>query len=321
MGPNRISSVRTLLFSVGVLANGARKVLLSYGFTIENNPDDSVMLKLNPPLDSVREAIRREQIDLKDDNGIYYLMAGCPTPPTGLLQLFRIMVANEWELEMLRNYPKRSIMGRNELAAKTQILRSLSVKYKNHLILGQAAGEDETKEPTFKHYATIFRKGQIEILESAISRLQTEVAELCSLYKLYTIDNLTQPFRRFRWAIETCFGDSGDQVESGMDQVVYMLAICNILLEHQAGNDLFFELIGMLLKHYPIGVEGDEEEEVRIRGLFEDVIPAAAGVAPKVFGDKRWSVDLLRWGARVYQEEVIKVFKDGGEKDFLICAS
>ena len=319
MGPNQINSVRVWLFSVGIPANNARKVFLSYGFIIENNPDDSVMLKLNPSLDPVREAIRREQIDLEND-GIYYLTAGCPTPPTSLLQLFRIIVANKWELEMLRNYPKRSIIGRNELAAKTQILRSLNAKCKNHLILGTAAGEAETKEPTFKRYATIFRKGQIGILEAAISRLETEIAELCSLYELYTIDSLTLPFRKFRWAIEKCFGDSGNQVESGMDQVVYMLAICNVLLEHQVGNCFFSELIGKLLKHYPMGIEGDEEEEVRIRELYEDIIPATADVAPKVFGDKRWSFDLLRWGARVYQEEVIKVFKDGGENDFLVFA-
>lgn len=296
-------------------------MFLSYGFTIQNNPDDSVLLKLNPPLDPVRAAIRREQIDIKDDNGIYYLTARCPTPPTGLLQLFRIMVANELELEILRNYPKHSIMGRNELAAKTQILRSLCGKCKNHIIWGPAEEEDETTEPTFKRYATIFRKGQIGILEAAISRLETEIAELCSLYKLYTSDNLAQPFRKFRWAIENCFGDSEDQVESGMDQVVYILAICNALLEHQAGHDLFIDLIGRLLKHYPMGVESDEEEEARIQGLYEDVIPAAANLAPEVFDDKRWSVDLLRWGARVYQEEVVKVFKDGGEKDFLIFAS
>ena len=321
MDPNRINSVWIYLFSVGTPANSAQKVFLSYGFTIENNLDDNVMLKLNPPLDSVREAIRREQIDLKDNNGIYYLTVGCPKPPTCLLQLFRIMVANERELEMLRNYPKCTIMGRNELAAKTQILRSLSVKYKKHLILSLTAEQGGNKEPIFKRHATTFRKGQIWILECAISKLKTEISELCSLYKLYTIDTLTQPFRRFRRAIERCFGDSEDQAESGTDHVVYMLAICNVLLEHQAGNDLFFELIEKLLKNYPLEVEGDEEEEVRMHRLYEDVIPAAADIAPKVFDDKRWSVDLLRWGGRVYQEEVVKIFKDGGEKDFLVLAS
>ena len=124
MDPNRINSVWIYLFSVGTPANSAQKVFLSYGFTIENNLDDNVMLKLNPPLDSVREAIKRKQIDLKDNNGIYYLMVGCPKPPTCLLQLFRLMVANERRLEILRNYPKCSMMERNKLAAKTQILRS-----------------------------------------------------------------------------------------------------------------------------------------------------------------------------------------------------
>ena len=87
------------------------------------------------------------------------------------------------------------------------------------------------KNPIFKCHATTFRKGQIWILECAISKLKTEISELRSLYKLYTIDTLTQPFRRFRRAIERCLGDSEDQVEAGMDQVVYMLAICNVPLE------------------------------------------------------------------------------------------
>ena len=134
MDPDRINRVWIYLFSVGTPANSAQKVFLTYGFTIENNPDDNVMLKLNPPLDSVREAIKRKQIDLKDNNGIYYLMVGCPKPPICLLQLFRLMVANERGLEMLRNYPKCSMMGRNKLAAKTQILRSLSVKYKKKIL-------------------------------------------------------------------------------------------------------------------------------------------------------------------------------------------
>lgn len=293
-------------------------MLLSYGFTIQNNPDDTVMLKLKPSLDSVRQAIRDKQISAGDDAGIYHLGVSNPTPPMSLLQLFRVIVANQWELDSLRDSPKDAIIGRNEIAAKTQILRSLQMKLTAHTTPSQTIYPEDYRESHFENYANIFRKGQIEILKTAISKLEDELKQLYSQCIIASVDDLTKPYRRFSKAIEMCFGDAEDQAESGIDEIVFMLAICNVLLEHENGSIFLAQQVTELLQHYPIGVPGDEAEEARIRQLYDDVFPAVADVAPKVFQDNRWTLDLLRWGSQVYQGEIIRLFVDDEEQDVLV---
>lgn len=275
------------------------------------------MLKLKPPLDSVRQAIRDEQISTKDDVGTYHLGVNDQALPIELVQLFRAIVANQWELEVLQNSPKNPILGRNEIAAKTQILRSLQMKLSTHSRKREAT-DDKTSESQFSNYATIFRNGQIKILRSAILRLQDELDELYSLCLLVPLEELTRPYGRFSEAIETCFGDSDDRVASGMDEIVFMLAICNLLLENQKGSSFLAPQVEELLKHYPLDITGSREEEARVKQLYDDLFPAVAEACPKVFGGNRWTFDLLRWGSRVFLGEILKILVDGDEDDFLV---
>ncbi|KAF8446651.1 hypothetical protein BGX38DRAFT_1271025 [Terfezia claveryi] len=294
-----------------------QQLLLSYGFAIQDNPNDTVMLKLKPSLDSVRQAIRDEQISAKDDVGTYHLGVNDPTTPIELVQLFRIIVANQWELEVLQNSPKDPIMGRNEIAAMTQILRSLQMKLSTHSC-GRQATDDKINKSRFGNYATIFRNGQIKILRSAILRHQDELNELYSRCLLVSLEELTRPYRRLSKAIETCFGNSDDRAASGMDEVVFILAICNLLLENQKGNSFLAPQLKELLKHYPLNTAGSYEEEARVKQLYEDLFPAMAEACPKIFGDNRWTFDLLRWGSSIFLGESLKLSVDGHEDDFLV---
>ncbi|KAF8425980.1 hypothetical protein EV426DRAFT_38524 [Tirmania nivea] len=294
-----------------------QQLLLSYGFAIQDNPNDTVLLKLKPPLDSVRQAIRDGQIPAKDDLGTYHLGVNDPTPPLGLVQLFRVMVANQWELEVLLNSPKDPILGRNEIAAKTQILRSLRMKLSTHS-RGRQATVDKIGESQFGNYATIFRNGQIKILRSAILRLQDELNELYSGCLLVSLGELTRPYWVFSEAIETCFGDSDDRAASGMNEVVFMLAIGNLLLENQKGSSFLAPQVEELVKHYPLNIAGSREEEARVKQLYDDLFPAVAEACPKIFKDNGWTFELLRWSFRVFLGEILKLLVDGGEHDFLI---
>jgi len=276
------------------------------------------MLKLKPALDSVQQAIRDQQLSAKDDVGTYYLGVDDPTPPVELVRLFRVMVANQWELEVLQNSPKDPILGRNEIAAKAQVLRSLEMKLSTHSYGRQATEDDKMGKSQFGNYATIFRNGQIKILRSAIMRHQDELNELYSRCLLVSLEELTRPYRRFSKAIENCFGGPDDQAASGMDEVVFMLAICNLLLENQKGSSFLAPQVKELLKHYPLNIAGSREEESRVKQLYDDLFPAVAEACPKIFGDNRWTFDLLRWGSRVFLGEVLKLLVDGYEDDFLV---
>ena len=275
------------------------------------------MLKLKPPLDSVQQAIRDEQISAKDDVGTYHLRVNDPTPPIELVQLFRVMVANQWELEALWNSPKDPILGRNEIAAKTQILRSLQMKLSTHSY-GKQDTDDKVGKSQFGNYATIFRNGQIKILRSAILRHQDELNELHSRCLLVSLEELTRPYQRFSKAIKACFGGSDDRAASGMDEVVFILAICNLLLENEKGSSFLAPQVKELLKHYPLNIAGSKEEEARVKQLYDDLFPAVAEASPKIFGDNRWTFDLLKWGSRVFWGETLKLLVDGHEDDFLV---
>ena len=302
------------IFLQPIRANFHEIVLLSYGFAIRDNPDDTVMLKLKPQLNPIQQAIRDQQILAKDDSGIYHLKVDASSPPTQLVQLFRILVANQRELKLLMGAPAQPLKGRNEITAKVKILNSLMMKLEGSLRISPSLDEAEPRISHFAAYCTDFRKGQIKILQSVIAKFEDEVNELCSQSDLYSFEDLTQPYRRFRKAIASCFGDIKDR-GPGMDGVVFILAICNFLLKNQVDESALGHQLGRLLEDYPMDLQGDEDEEARVRDLYDDIFPAAATVAPKVFDGDRWTIQLLRWGTRVYQGEVIKLL---GDQEYLV---
>lgn len=300
------------------------KVLLSYGFTIPDNPDDTVVLKFTPPLSGAQKKVRRMQVSEADDKGIYYLHSTNRYPPEQLIQLFHILVAIPREYQILQNCPTSEVVTlRNELASKLQLLNALEAKsariYRSERELVAENG-NKTHE-----YILTYRNEQLEILSSVIAQLEAEIAAYQRKPEAITLPRLLAQDKTFRDAIEVCFGDLETIRQEGLEDRVFVLGLCwkylqspvksafnnsasplSRTIQNESSSSshsnktlapstrwprFFTKMWDFYLN--PINADpGDVTETGVTEGaqeealsLFEDLFPAAADAAPEVFGN------------------------------------
>lgn len=281
---------------------------MSYGFAIEDNIDDTVLLKFLPALSGGQLHLRRRQILEEQDTGLYHLHKSSPHPPLPLIHLFHILVANPREIEILQQNPTIEIVSlRNEVATKKQLVFALNAKY------NRISDERENPHTNAEQFITIYRRGQCDILLDALTMLRNETKQIMSRPEVYPLAQLLleQPFRD---GIEACFGDIGELAENGLEDKVFVLGLCRKYLDslrnsnRQDNWSRFFEKMGNAYsEHIQTGEGGESQGEAE--EFYDDMFPAAAEAAPEVFGDGggAWTVGLVTWMMKIYQGEVIEI--------------
>lgn len=168
--------------------------LLSYGFVIENNSEDTCYIQIG--YSDKDEAISNRKKQLLAKNNIplgYYLRSD--SMPENLFKALRICLATEEELYLSWNcddkFANTAITLRNEKQVYKTLLHLLEKKL--HGIAGGTEEDDEAKIASLKsknatqshmHSILIYRKGQKHILNNAIKALD-------SRWCLFTASNAT----------------------------------------------------------------------------------------------------------------------------------
>lgn len=318
-------------------------VLIGYGFCIPNNPFDTFQLKFNPPLMPRQKLIRDKQraTFLKNEiikDNVYHLYipsaadAQLPTRtlcafPQSLMTLVQLLVCNRRELVYLTNNPTTNpISLRNSIARDTQLLAAIQKRIPLY-----------TSRPTPKN--NIQRTIDIH-LESQLSILRYAQDELVHALQLVTtpvgraqvkaiaLEELLASDEPFRDAIGASFGaeDAETLRESGTGEAVFALGISRKL--HLYNTDrkspyLSSEWCNWLEKRifqlfpYPFKPSKTLLEDINwkqceqrrngsAKWVWEDVLDEGrdSGCFSKKDG---WTLGLVMWGIRVWEEESWKV--------------
>jgi hypothetical protein len=265
------------------LCSYKRAVLSGYGFTVADNPADTVALRLAPPILSAKQAAiraRQPQPLLPD---VYHLTAQSPHLPETLTSLFHLITASSSDLELLFKNPCSPSI-RNELMAYSHLHHALKHKLQPLQLPLPAVPETPAQRA-----AEIYRTGQRAILEAARAECQLLICMLLACYSdtLITLESALGD-KLFADAVERTFGscDVTELEQAGHDDLVFVLYLC---WKASAGDQW--------------AVDVDKDTQV----TFDDLFPAAAESAPEVFGGDLWTAETLARGMAVYRNQGILV--------------
>ncbi|KAJ3046326.1 Histone-lysine N-methyltransferase setd3 [Rhizophlyctis rosea] len=183
-----ISQGSPLLITYNILSN--EELLLHYGFAMENNQLDRVVIGLEIPEDEtdytleVRKALLLDaaEVETADDVGIKlegHALAKGGGVPTGLLMTLRLLLANSEELEGITTHNvverlSQALSARNEgvvFNSLRQIAEGMLMGYPEHEGIADRKGLGR-EEVVWEHSAAIYVRSQKEILEEVIRWLQ-----------------------------------------------------------------------------------------------------------------------------------------------------
>lgn len=283
-------------------------VLMGYGFTLPSNPFDTVVLRIKPALSPTQAALLSVPAD-----AVHHLTPRTPSTPSAfppaLITLFTVLTATPTELALR---PPPHPTPRNTLATHTQLLAALQKKLCGF-----------PREPEFppctgsrRRAARVYRDAQLAVLVAAIGETEDTLRTLCADPAAVTIGSILAAPGEFRDAVAVCFGTTDERELSEGDHadLVVTLYICWRYVVHVRSGGGSDEGVWARWKHaYGLVTEKESEAgaEQFVRGVWEDVVPAAARAAPGVFGGAEWTVELLSWGMRVFGGEGVGVCVDG----------
>ncbi|WVN85843.1 uncharacterized protein L203_100995 [Cryptococcus depauperatus CBS 7841] len=176
-----VSDVNTQVFNnYGVKPN--EELLLGYGFVLDNNPDDVVVLRLGA--DGLSPAISK-RLEAKNLNiGERFELRRDGEIDRRLLEVMRVMLGEEEE-EMDEN-DEHAMHKKEEKEMKLEldVLETLGGMLEDKLGKLEAGGKlsvDGQVRDQVKKMVSIYRKGQIDILNSAMDTLSERIERVESL--------------------------------------------------------------------------------------------------------------------------------------------
>ncbi|PWW74526.1 SET domain-containing protein [Tuber magnatum] len=264
------------------------ELLMGYGFTLPQNPFDTVLLKSSPPLTPSQQSLLG-----KPPAGLYHLTPRNRTPenpsiyPPSLLTLTYILTSTPAEASRMPTArPTRPATKRNEISTHITLLRALLRKHQN--FPSTLPEPRNSKQASAKIYAD----SQRSLILSAIA----ESKDIINFHTTTSIIRLQSALggganKAFAAAIESCFGsaDIEELTEAGQEGIVFILYLCHLSLTEQD-----FQL--------PACPTSSQEATYSAQELHEELFPAAANAAPAVFGREGWTVELLRRGMEAYAD-------------------
>ncbi|RPB02547.1 SET domain-containing protein [Choiromyces venosus 120613-1] len=261
------------------------ELLMGYGFTLPENPFDSVLLK--PP------RLTPSQLSLLGEppTGLYHLTRRNRTPenpsiyPPSLLSLIYILTSTPSEATRISTHPAKPASKRNEISAHITLLHALLRKYQNFPAPNSLPPPRNSKQASAKIYADSQRSIVLSAIAESKGVINSRTASLVRLPAALAEGGA------FAEAIEACFGSADEEelTEAGHDDTVHILYLCYLSLTQ---SDLF------KLPACP----PEEEAMESARQLNEELFPIVAAVAPEVFGRAGWTVELLHRGMKAYAD-------------------
>jgi len=270
---------------------------MGYGFTLLQNPFDSVLLKSSPALTPSQHSLLGEL-----PTGFYHLTPRNRTPenpsiyPPSLLTLIYILTSNPTEASRMPTRPTKPATKRNEISTHMTLLHALLRKHQN--FPPTLPEPQNSKQASAKIYAD----SQRSIVLSAIAESKDIInshttTATCSLIRLQSaLRRGRGAHRAFAAAIESCFGSANveELTEAGQEDVVFILYLCHLSLTEQGF-------------HLPACPTGSQEAIQSARELHRELFPAVANAAPAVFGGEEWTVELLHRCMEAYADMGIRL--------------
>lgn len=266
---------------------------MGYGFTLPQNPFDSVLLKSSPVLTPSQHSLLGEPL-----TGLYHLTPRNRTPenpsiyPPTLLTLIYILTSTPTEASRMPTRPTKPATKRNEISTHMTLLHALLRKHQN---FPPALPEPQNSKQAS---AKIYADSQRSIILSAIAESKDIInshATTSGLIHLQSALGKGGADTVFAAAIESCFGsaDVEELTETGQEDVVFILYLCHLSLTKQ---DF----------HLPAYPADSQEATQSARELHQELFPAVADAAPAVFGGEGWTVELLHRCMEAYADMGIR---------------
>ncbi|KAG0638467.1 hypothetical protein HOY80DRAFT_967431 [Tuber brumale] len=271
------------------------ELLMGYGFTLLQNPFDSVLLKSSPPLTPSQHSLLGES-----PTGLYYLTHRNRTTenpsiyPPSLLSLIYILTSTPTEAScMLTTRPTKPATKRNEISTHITLLRALLRKHQN---FPPTLPEPlNSKQASAKIYADSQRSLILSAIAESKDIINSHTTSNCLIRLKSALGRGERADKAFAAAIESCFGsaDVKELTEAGQEDVVFILYLCHLSLAKQ----------GFQLPVCPTHSQGATQSA---QELHEGLFPAAVSAAPAVFGGEGWTVELLHRGMEAYADMGIR---------------
>lgn len=176
-----VSAGEELCISYGALANW--QLLLHYGFTIQNNSEDSIMLSLQVPDDDSPQLHTRKMLflnmNMQGDLDVHHTLSITNPLPLDLLASARLLLLNEEEGEGVTvqnaNFSKR-ISVRNENAVVANLTSLLEAMLSGFDLFEDGDGEG-LQQDSFAWFCRTYVHGQADILEKTMQALKNLSSE------------------------------------------------------------------------------------------------------------------------------------------------
>ncbi|RMY54124.1 hypothetical protein D0865_04899 [Hortaea werneckii] len=253
-------------------SKGNDELLIGYGFCMPENPHDSIVLTLKPPPEDLQATLRRThpgyftiQGEWNSEHVTFRLKQPMDTPsgkqifialPEALLDLMICIVRHERGLpfeffERPLEYVMEDDQGRRCLPfIAKMIVTSLAPKLAK-ISATQLPSEPQNEKQRF---ASIYRKGQLRILESTINALRGYTRSLLKqprvpgarfvtlegLIELWSAKSGPEKVAPFIAGVEACSGTADvDQLRAaGWEEDVLVMLLAYIWLEETQGSKL-----------------------------------------------------------------------------------
>ncbi|KAK6541253.1 hypothetical protein TWF694_008619 [Orbilia ellipsospora] len=237
------------------------ELLMGYGFVIPGSPVDSLAMKFTMlPRDPMVAAIWEQRESKKKWSNVFHLTKSSMTTdakigiyalendwPEALVDLFRLLVINELELETLKdeNSNKIPISTRNELAVALGLKQAMTQKLSTLRKYDSPSNQPPRNQK--ERSADIYRQGQQDIMVSKLEKLDNFITNYAPAKRLssgrYLSDNerLKQILKDF--PIPTGVDGEGDDegivefelIEEG--ELVLLIAILREYFLRENGKD------------------------------------------------------------------------------------
>ncbi|CUS15322.1 unnamed protein product [Tuber aestivum] len=269
------------------------ELLMGYGFTLLQNPFDTVLLKFSPPLTPSQHSLFG-----MSPTGLYHLTPRNRAPenpsiyPPSLLTLIYILTSTPTETSHIPTArPTKPATKRNEISTHITLLQALLRKHQN--FPPTLPEPRNSKQASAKIYADSQRSLILSAIAESKDIINSHTAT--SIIRLQSALGRGGTDKAFPAAIESCFGsaDVEELAEAGQEDVVFILYLCHLSLTQQG-----FRL--------PACPASSQEATHSARELHEELFPTAANAAPAVFGGEGWTVELLRRGMEAYADMGIR---------------
>ncbi|EMG49290.1 RKM1 Ribosomal lysine N-methyltransferase 1 [Candida maltosa Xu316] len=284
---------------------GNEELLLAYGFCIENNPRDSVALKIKLPEEKIKEienygvklpsiedytnSVVDSETKSSDNNnssnykdGILFFI-NQENIPESLIQTFQFLVQNSWE-------KNGEISLRMQLSGLNHLRAALETK-KSMLKLDTIPKDGTTKHNYIKWYI----ESQSKIFTSAIKQIKGLEKELLSTKKsqLITLKNVYKKDTTFQQSLLFLgFSDYDSILESQFQDQCWLLWLirCYNRDQYDIESSYLPEWISVLFTKLRNDTDITAQDVINYKPIYENLVPDLSVQVPEVYGKGNWTL-------------------------------